>query len=140
MAKLSTLRCCILTYTATQRYHTASHSMCTTHVVSTAEHPAGRGAHESPRAGLARVVDQYSIRYQHQSNSNALRAPKRAENTFGEKSGARRFPPRSLEHVGSVEASTGNIRPIYIPCMYPSEFYNVQQKSHKKGALILILK
>ena len=37
--------------------------------------------HESLRAGLARVGVQVSIRYQHQSTANALRAPRREEIT-----------------------------------------------------------
>ena len=36
--------------------------------------------HESLRAVMARVGDQYSLRYQHQSDCNALRAPIREKN------------------------------------------------------------
>ena len=68
--------------------------------------------HESPRAGSARVGVQVSIRYQHQSATNALRAPYRAENTIRDTVDQDWFGPVLANGPISTTTFAGSLRPL----------------------------
>ena len=68
--------------------------------------------HECLRAGLTRVGVQDSLRYQHQSNANALRAPYRAENTIRDTVDQDWFGPVLANEPISTTTFAGSLRPL----------------------------